>query len=344
MLGSIDFSKKALLAVNIFNMVVSIILISVGAHCNQSSELGSIPIVGGITACGVFLFFISVFGCFATYTRHQSFLFYFMISLAVLLIIQFSISVACLDGGKNGVDSVVRNHWQKKDNQEHLKKIHHAEEVFQCCGLDDSDQRCNSTNKDDYWVKERKFCYDNIGACATSTSISTSTITTKPTETTTKTTKPTITTTTKASTTTTIKTTTTPTKAPTTTKPPTRTVNGITTTTNPTTTTTNATTVKSRTTTEKTTVSTVTLTTAESTSNNEASNNKLLMELETFYAPLKTNDECAVSCQRSYEPIKNKVNRAYNTCGGLGIFFSLQQPLAIFLAYRFRNQIGTMGY
>ena len=131
MLGITDFFKKATWAVNILNVVISIILISVGTHCKNAAEFGSIPTVGGIIACGVLLFLISAFGCFAAYGKNQTYLFYFMIGIGILFIIQFSISIACVAGGDDKVDNVLRKHWEKFDTDKrgrNEKLVFH----FQC--------------------------------------------------------------------------------------------------------------------------------------------------------------------------------------------------------------------
>ncbi|GIY99155.1 uncharacterized protein CEXT_139931 [Caerostris extrusa] len=49
--------KNALIALNIVYILVSFILIGVAAYCRAASVVTNLAIVGGIIACGVFLFF-----------------------------------------------------------------------------------------------------------------------------------------------------------------------------------------------------------------------------------------------------------------------------------------------
>ena len=62
----------------------------------MSGILTSLPIVGGITASGVFLLFISVVGLIGAMKHHQVMLFFYMVVLFFIFIIQFSCSCAAL--------------------------------------------------------------------------------------------------------------------------------------------------------------------------------------------------------------------------------------------------------
>ena len=61
-----------------------------------SNILGSIPIVGGIVASGVFLLFIAVAGLIGALRHHQILLFFYMVILFAIFVIQFSVACACL--------------------------------------------------------------------------------------------------------------------------------------------------------------------------------------------------------------------------------------------------------
>ena len=148
MLEGIGFTKKTLFVIHITNVIVACLLIGVTNYCKNSSEITSIPIVGGIIACGVLLLIVSILGIYATYQQHQSFLFYYMVSLIVIFIIQFSVSCACLAVDNERVASISKKAWNKADSSEGCGDIHHAEEVFTCCGYDDEDQRLNISNTD----------------------------------------------------------------------------------------------------------------------------------------------------------------------------------------------------
>ena len=67
----------------------------------------SLPIVGGITASGVFLLFISVVGLIGAMKHHQVMLFFYMVVLFLIFIIQFSCSCAALTMADNAEDQQV---------------------------------------------------------------------------------------------------------------------------------------------------------------------------------------------------------------------------------------------
>ena len=61
-----------------------------------SGIITSLPIIGGITASGVFLLFVSVVGIIGAMRQHQVMLFTYMIVLFFVFVIQFSCSCAAL--------------------------------------------------------------------------------------------------------------------------------------------------------------------------------------------------------------------------------------------------------
>ena len=67
----------------------------------------SLPIVGGITASGVFLLFVSVVGLIGAMKHHQVMLFFYMVVLFFIFIIQFSCSCAALTMADNEHDQLV---------------------------------------------------------------------------------------------------------------------------------------------------------------------------------------------------------------------------------------------
>ena len=57
-----------------------------------------------------------------------------------------------------------------------------------------------------------------------------------------------------------------------------------------------------------------------------------------------TSSSYNAACQTCYAQIHDKIYHAYNACGGLGLFFSVFELLAIFITYRFRTQINSLGF
>ena len=94
--------------------MVSFILIGVATYGKTSNEVKSLPIIGGIAACGVFLLAISIVGLIGAVRHHQVhiarfyfspscystslqvMLFFYMITLLLIFVIQFSVACACL--------------------------------------------------------------------------------------------------------------------------------------------------------------------------------------------------------------------------------------------------------
>ena len=87
MCGSFTCSKNTLVGLNVIYILVSFLMIGVAVHGKNESLLNhisiidsagkvsgivtSLPIVGGITASGVFLLFISVVGLIGAMKHHQ---------------------------------------------------------------------------------------------------------------------------------------------------------------------------------------------------------------------------------------------------------------------------------
>ena len=76
--------------------MVAFLLIGVGTWAKTSNTIVTLPIVGGIVACGVFLLFVAVLGLIATMKHHQVMLFFYMMILFVIFVIQFSVACACI--------------------------------------------------------------------------------------------------------------------------------------------------------------------------------------------------------------------------------------------------------
>ena len=117
MCGSFTCSKNTLIGLNVIYIFVSFLMIGVAVHSKHqhialgldtillnnfyptgkvSGILTSLPIVGGITASGVFLLFVSVVGIIGAMRQHQVMLFTYMIVLFFVFVIQFSCSCAAL--------------------------------------------------------------------------------------------------------------------------------------------------------------------------------------------------------------------------------------------------------
>jgi tetraspanin-13/31 len=182
MCGSFTCSKNTLVGLNLIYMLVSLIMIGVAVHGRVSGIVTSLPIVGGITACGVFLLFISVVGLVGALRHHQVMLFFYMVVLFLIFLIQFSVACAALAINENDEKQIILKAWQSAEKNT-PSVIVQAERTFDCCGVglnDDLSVYPKPTLKDRQWSDkhgvfngteyENKECSDhnsNTTECAT---------------------------------------------------------------------------------------------------------------------------------------------------------------------------------
>jgi len=150
MCGSFTCSKNTLVGLNLIYMLVSLIMIGVAVHGKVSGIVTSLPIVGGITACGVFLLFISVVGLVGALRHHQVMLFFYMVVLFLIFLIQFSVACAALAINENDEKQIILKAW---DSAPVSVKVQ-AERSFDCCGVglnEDKSPYINPTDDDKKW-------------------------------------------------------------------------------------------------------------------------------------------------------------------------------------------------
>jgi len=111
-------------------------MIGVAVHSKVSGIVTSIPIVGGITASGVFLLFISVIGLIGAMKHHQVMLFIYMVVLFFIFIIQFSCSCAALSVSEYDQMKIIKTAWETAEKNNYTASlIVSAERQFDCCGV-----------------------------------------------------------------------------------------------------------------------------------------------------------------------------------------------------------------
>ncbi|CAK1540516.1 unnamed protein product [Leptosia nina] len=130
MCGGFTCSKNALIALNILYVVVASILISVAVY-GQASALTTLPIVGGIMACGILLILISLLGLAGAVKHHQVMLFFYMVILFLLFLVQFSIACACLGVNSDQQEMLAQQGWNSVD----IDMKAQVQEQFQCCSF-----------------------------------------------------------------------------------------------------------------------------------------------------------------------------------------------------------------
>jgi len=117
-------------------MIVSFILIGAAVKEKVSGVVVNAPIIGGITACGVFLLGVSILGLWGALKHHQVSLFVYMVILFLIFIIQFSVSCAALATSEETEKTLVQDGWNKVSDDVKFS----AEKIFNCCGLNLADQ------------------------------------------------------------------------------------------------------------------------------------------------------------------------------------------------------------
>ncbi|XP_046416121.1 tetraspanin-31-A isoform X2 [Neodiprion virginianus] len=134
MCGGFTCSKNALTALNVLYIVVAFILIGVAVYGRASALVTNLPIIGGILACGVILFLISILGLIGAIKHHQVLLFFYMVILFLLFLIQFSIACACLAVNPEQQEQLAEEGWKRVNNELKMK----VQNTFSCCGFEGS--------------------------------------------------------------------------------------------------------------------------------------------------------------------------------------------------------------
>ncbi|XP_018896714.1 tetraspanin-13 isoform X2 [Bemisia tabaci] len=140
MCGGFTCSKNALIALNILYIVVGFILIGTSVYGRASAVITNLPIVGGIFACGVFLIFIAALGLVGAVKHHQVILFFYMIILFILFLVQFGFATACLTVSSEQQEELAIQGWKNVK----LSTKTEVQKMLGCCGFDN--REFNSTD------------------------------------------------------------------------------------------------------------------------------------------------------------------------------------------------------
>jgi len=166
MVCTANFNKRCLLGINFAYIIAATILIGVASYAKHANIANTVPIVGGIIACGVFLLFVAVLGLIATFRQSQPLMFYYIIILSIIFILQFFISIACLGVKHEKESDLVLNAWNLIDSHDNPGEIHSIEKEFGCCGVNTEGYRRQNSNYNSNgtctgdWCEEINFCID----------------------------------------------------------------------------------------------------------------------------------------------------------------------------------------
>jgi tetraspanin-13/31 len=131
----LKFLKSHLYAyIHLFDIplqLVGILLISVGIYGRAASLVVNLPIISGILVCGIILIIISMLGLAGAVKHHQVMLFFYMIILFLLFLVQFSIACACLAVNNEQQREWAANGW----NQVSSSVKEEVQNRFSCCGF-----------------------------------------------------------------------------------------------------------------------------------------------------------------------------------------------------------------
>ncbi|XP_071444200.1 tetraspanin-31 [Hetaerina americana] len=129
MCGGFTCSKNALTALNILYVLVASILIGVAVYGRASALVTNLPIIGGILACGIILIIISILGLIGAIKHHQVILFFYMLILFLLFLVQFSVACACLAVNRDQQRQLAERGWDQVDDDLRVN----VQKVFGCC-------------------------------------------------------------------------------------------------------------------------------------------------------------------------------------------------------------------
>ncbi|KAF4080556.1 hypothetical protein AMELA_G00172640 [Ameiurus melas] len=131
-------SKNSLCALNILYVMVSMLMIGIAAWGKWFGLVSSFQVVGGIIGIGVFLFLVALAGLIGAIKHHQVLLFFYMIILFLVFVVQFSVSSACLAINKEQQNELLEVGWNNSQTTQR-----DVEKSLNCCGF--SHVEVNST-------------------------------------------------------------------------------------------------------------------------------------------------------------------------------------------------------
>ncbi|XP_017295585.1 tetraspanin-13 [Kryptolebias marmoratus] len=127
--GGFFCAKNALSALNILYVMVSLLLIGVAAWGKWFGLVSSFGVVAGVIGVGAFLLLVAFVGLCGAMKHQQVLLFFYMIVLFMVFVLQFSISCACLALNKDQQNQLLEVGWNKSEATQ--KDV---EKTLDCCG------------------------------------------------------------------------------------------------------------------------------------------------------------------------------------------------------------------
>ncbi|XP_036419805.1 tetraspanin-13a [Colossoma macropomum] len=126
--GGFVCSKNALCALNILYALVSLLMIAVAAWGKWFGLVSSFQVIAAVIGVGFFLFIVAIVGLCGALKHHQVLLFFYMVILFMVFIVQFSVSCACLAINKEQQNLLLEIGWNKSESMQ--KDL---ERTLNCC-------------------------------------------------------------------------------------------------------------------------------------------------------------------------------------------------------------------
>lgn len=142
-------SRNTLAAINTIFIFIGLILIGIAAYGKKQAMLVSLPVLGGVIACGVFLLLIAIIGLIGAIRHNQIILFFYMIIMSLLFILLLAFSVAALAVTEDQRLELISKAWAREKEQAGV-----IEKKFNCCGLKTLEEQCSN--------RTRTTCYESI--------------------------------------------------------------------------------------------------------------------------------------------------------------------------------------
>lgn len=156
-------SKNVLVALNSLYIFIALVLICVAVYAKVSAKITSLPILGGVIACGVFLLLVAIMGVVGAIRHSQVILFFYMIIMALLFIIQMSVSIGAIAVSHEQQSKLMEAGWSRMSD----KMKNEIQEIKDCCGFKNRTLTPNDPKMGHPNCDELKCCTNQSPQCLT---------------------------------------------------------------------------------------------------------------------------------------------------------------------------------
>ncbi|KAM9723288.1 tetraspanin-13a [Menidia menidia] len=128
--GGFVCTKNALSALNILYLMVSLLLMGVAAWGRWLGLVSSFGVVAAAVGVGAFLLLVALAGLCGALRHHQVLLFFYMMVLFLVFVLQFSVSCACLALTTEQQHRLLEAGWNRSESTRQ-----DVEKTLDCCGF-----------------------------------------------------------------------------------------------------------------------------------------------------------------------------------------------------------------